>query len=152
MDEHRPATKIAERLFTRPNGATMAEITAATGGPQYNVLKKLEGLGYRIHKTKEKNTTRYFAEAPDAQAFESTVTRNGQITIPKEVRQRLGLEVGDQVRFEVDRDNQVVLRPCRRSILDSVGVLPRPKRAMTFEEMDEAIANGATRRYLRSKR
>ena len=66
MNEHLPGTKLAERLLARPNGATMAEIIAATGGPQYNVLKKLEGRGYRIRKVKEGKETRYFAEPPAA--------------------------------------------------------------------------------------
>ena len=39
MNEHVPGTKLAERLLTRPQGATMAEIIARDGGPQYNVLK-----------------------------------------------------------------------------------------------------------------
>lgn len=152
MDEHIPGTKIAERLLTRPDGATMAEITAATGGPQYNVLKKLEALGYRIRKAKEGNATRYFAEPPTAQFFEATITRNGQITIPKGIRQRLGVGAGGKVRFDVDEDNRVLLRASGHSILDFVGVLPKPKRAMTLEEMDEAIARGVVQRYLRSKR
>ena len=53
MNEHLPGTKLAEQLLTQPGGATMAEIIAAAGGPQYNVLKKLEARGYRIRKIKE---------------------------------------------------------------------------------------------------
>ena len=62
VNEHIPGTKLAERLVTQPNGATMAEIVAATGGPQYNVLKRLEARGYRLRKVKEGKETRYFAE------------------------------------------------------------------------------------------
>ena len=86
MNEHLPGTKLAERLLARPNGATMAEIIAATGGPQYNVLKKLEGRGYRIRKVKEGKETRYFAEPPAAPFYEATITSKGQVTIPKELR------------------------------------------------------------------
>ena len=57
MNENVPGTKLAERLLTRPNGATMTEIIGAAGGPQYNVLKKLEARGYRIRKIKEGNET-----------------------------------------------------------------------------------------------
>ena len=42
MAEHVPGSKIAEQLLTQSGGATMAEIIAAAGGPQYNILKKLE--------------------------------------------------------------------------------------------------------------
>jgi hypothetical protein len=63
MNEHIPGTKLAEQLVTQPSGATMAEIIAATGGPQYNVLKRLVARGYRVSKVKEGKETRYFAEA-----------------------------------------------------------------------------------------
>ncbi len=151
MDQHRPGTKVAEQMFCSPKGATMAEVIAATGGPQYNVLKKLEGLGHKIRKIKDGGVTRYFATPPAAPSFEATVTSQGQITIPKDIRERLGLRAGGKLRFEIDEDNRVVLRASGHSILDLVGILPKPKRAMTLREMDEAIARGAVARYLRSK-
>lgn len=152
MGEHIPGTRLAEQLLTRPGGATMAEIIAATGGPQYNVLKKLQARGYRMRKVKEGNATRYFAEPPAVQSYEAAMTRNGQVTIPKGVRECLGAGAGGKVRFDVEQDNRVVLRATGPSLLDLVGILPKPKRAMTLEEMDEAIARGAIARYLRSKR
>ncbi|MGA8155242.1 MAG: hypothetical protein WB822_03315, partial [Rhodoplanes sp.] len=91
MNEHIPGTKLAEQLLVRPEGATMDEIVAATGGPQYNVLRKLEGRGYRIRKVKEGRATRYFATPPDAPSFEATITSKGQVTIPQDVRDRLRL-------------------------------------------------------------
>jgi hypothetical protein len=86
MNEHVPGTKLAEQLVTQPQGATMAEIIAATGGPRYNVLKSLEARGYRLRKVKEGKETRYFAEPPASPSYEATVTGKGQITLPKEVR------------------------------------------------------------------
>ena len=40
---------------------------------------------------------------------ESRMTTKGQITIPKAVRERLNLEVGDTVYFDVRDDGSVVL-------------------------------------------
>jgi len=40
----------------------------------------------------------------------TTVTRKGQVTIPKPMRDYLGLEEGSQVDFEYTTDGQVVLR------------------------------------------
>ncbi len=37
------------------------------------------------------------------------VTSKGQVTIPKPVRDRLGIEPGSAVEFELDRTGQVVL-------------------------------------------
>jgi AbrB family looped-hinge helix DNA binding protein len=39
----------------------------------------------------------------------ATVTSKGQVTLPKEIRDRLGLGPGSQVRFDVE-DGRVILR------------------------------------------
>lgn len=40
-----------------------------------------------------------------------TVTSKGQVTIPKKVRERLGIEAGSVVAFELTEGGEVVLRP-----------------------------------------
>lgn len=42
----------------------------------------------------------------------STISSKGQITVPLEVRQRLGLKEGDQVEF-VNEDERTIIRPAR---------------------------------------
>lgn len=42
----------------------------------------------------------------------ATLTSKGQITIPQEVRQRLGLKRGDQVEF-VAENGRTIIRPAR---------------------------------------
>lgn len=42
-------------------------------------------------------------------AFEATVTSKGQLTIPKEVRQRLNIEPGEKVIFRFDEEGGVRL-------------------------------------------
>jgi AbrB family looped-hinge helix DNA binding protein len=42
----------------------------------------------------------------------STISSKGQITVPQEIRKRLGLETGDRVEFVVDGD-RTVIRPAR---------------------------------------
>ena len=49
----------------------------------------------------------------------STLTSKGQITIPKVVRQALGLEVGTQVVFVLE-DNRVLLYPVKRGALETL--------------------------------
>jgi AbrB family looped-hinge helix DNA binding protein len=39
----------------------------------------------------------------------STVTTKGQVTIPKEVRELLGIKPGNAVTFEMDDDGRVVV-------------------------------------------
>lgn len=150
MDENLPGTKLAERLMTRPDGATMDEIVAATGGPQYNVLRKLKGRGYRIRKVKEGRATRYFAEPPASPSYEATLTSKGQITLPKEVRERLRLHAGGKVRFVVEGGNRIVVTRSGTRLSDLFGMLGEPPRSATLEQMDEAVRQGAVARYLRA--
>jgi antitoxin PrlF len=42
----------------------------------------------------------------------STISSKGQITVPQEVRKRLGLETGDRVEFVVE-EGRTVVRPVR---------------------------------------
>jgi len=150
MDKHRPATKVAEGMLTAASGATMAEIIRETGGPQYNVLKKLQALGYAIKRVKEGRETRYFAESPGPPLFEAKVTSQGQVTIPKEMRERLGLHEGQKVRFTLERGNRVVLAPATFRLKDLFGILGKPRRNLTLEEMDETVREAAVERYSRA--
>ena len=45
-------------------------------------------------------------------SYSSVVSTKGQVTIPQEVRVRLGLRVGDRVEFVVE-DKQTIIRPAR---------------------------------------
>lgn len=55
------------------------------------------------------------------------VTSKGQVTLPREIRERLGVRDGDRVRFEVE-DGHVVLYPQRDtpSFAGMVGLVPLP--------------------------
>jgi AbrB family looped-hinge helix DNA binding protein len=45
----------------------------------------------------------------------TTVTRKGQVTVPKRIRNALGINPGTQVAFEVNKDGEVVLRKAGRT-------------------------------------
>jgi antitoxin PrlF len=42
----------------------------------------------------------------------STISSKGQVTVPQEIRKRLGLEPGDRVEFVIE-DERTVIRPAR---------------------------------------
>jgi len=151
MNEHIPGTKIAERLFSRPEGATMEEVVAATGGRQHNLLERLKARGYTVRSRKEGRTTRYWAKPPGAPYFEAAVSSKGQVTLPKEVRERLGLAASGKLRFVVE-DERVVVKPVRYSISDLAGMLGKPPRHLTLEQIDEGIADAAVSRAMRGLR
>lgn len=45
--------------------------------------------------------------------IEATLTSKGQITVPREVRRRLGLQTGDKLLFEADGE-VIRVRPVRK--------------------------------------
>lgn len=76
----------------------------------------------------------------------ATITSKGQITIPSQVRSALGLDSGDRIEFvEVEKGKFLVI-PATGSIQDLKGMgRGRRKSPVSFEEMDRAIAKGASR-------
>lgn len=73
---------------------------------------------------------------------DSVITKGGQTTIPKPVRDALDLKEGDKIRYVVVGDNVRIMK--MRSIKELKGALARSgQKTVSLEEMDEAIADGA---------
>ena len=82
----------------------------------------------------------------------ATLTTKGQITIPKEVRDHLGIDTGDRLSFAVQDDGSVVVRPITRHVRELGGVLHRPgQRAVSIDEMDAGIARRTRARFGRRR-
>jgi AbrB family looped-hinge helix DNA binding protein len=45
----------------------------------------------------------------------TTMTTKGQVTIPKRLREHLGLKAGSNVEFELESDGRVVLKSRRKA-------------------------------------
>ncbi len=58
----------------------------------------------------------------------TTLTSKGQTTIPKEIRDSLGMKPGDRMTFTLMPDGTVVMRVKRKSIVDLAGVLHKKGR------------------------
>ena len=69
----------------------------------------------------------------------ATLTSKGQITIPKSVRDALNLQPGDRVEFLVDDAGHVTVVPVTHDIKSLKGMLPKPARPVTVEEMNRVI-------------
>ena len=74
--------------------------------------------------------------------MQATVTSKGQITLPKALRDKLKLNVGDRVEFFIDQEQgaRLVVKHLPVTILK--GMLPRPSRPVFIEDMDKAILEG----------
>ncbi len=68
----------------------------------------------------------------------SSITTKGQITIPAYIRNKLHLKPGNMLQFFLTHDSFVAV-PINRSVKDLRGVLPKPSKSLTIEEMNKAV-------------
>jgi len=59
---------------------------------------------------------------------DATLTSKGQITIPKEIRDSLGLKPGDRMTFTQMPDGTMVMRVKSKSVMDLAGLLRKKGR------------------------
>jgi AbrB family looped-hinge helix DNA binding protein len=82
----------------------------------------------------------------------ATMTTKGQVTIPKEVREHLGVETGDRLSFVVQEDGTVIVKPITRHVRELGGFLQRPgQRPVSVNEMDEGIARRMQEKFGRRR-
>lgn len=74
--------------------------------------------------------------------LESGITAKGQTTLPKAVRKALSLAPGDRVRYIILDGEVRIIKVC--SIDRLFGVLPHKGPAVSLEDMERAIADGAS--------
>lgn len=60
--------------------------------------------------------------------IEATLTSKGQTTIPKEIRESLGMKPGDRMTFTLMIDGTVSMRVKTKSIMELGGVLHKKGR------------------------
>ena len=77
------------------------------------------------------------------------MTSKGQVTVPKAIRDQLGLHAGVSLHFWVDPTGRIVVTPLTLALEDLIGILPKPERSLTIEEINEGIIEGAVERVSR---
>lgn len=77
----------------------------------------------------------------------STITAKGQTTIPKAIREYLGVDVGDRVDFVIQPDGTIVVEPAVQQVGALKGLLAtKGQRPISVNAMHEAIRKRAGRR------
>jgi len=76
----------------------------------------------------------------------ATITSKGQITIPKEVREALGVGTGDRVEFVAEEKGVYKVVAATRDVRHLKGIVAKPAKPVTLEAMKLAIAKGASGR------
>jgi AbrB family looped-hinge helix DNA binding protein len=76
----------------------------------------------------------------------ATVTTKGQITIPKEVRDAMGIEAGDRVEFIAEEKGVYKVVAATKDVRHLKGLVPKPAKPVSVEEMNRAVARAPSRR------
>ncbi len=80
--------------------------------------------------------------------IEATVTSNGRVTIPVEIRRHLGMVPADKVAFVPTDDGRVEVRPARytlESVIGSVPPLGDRDRGDFRDQIEDAMEEEAER-------
>jgi len=76
----------------------------------------------------------------------ATITSKGQITIPVRVRAALGVDAGDRIEFVEVGKGEFNIVAATRSVKELNGLFRgRRRKPVSIEEMNPAIAKGASR-------
>ncbi|GIK56203.1 MAG: AbrB/MazE/SpoVT family DNA-binding domain-containing protein [Chloroflexi bacterium] len=70
----------------------------------------------------------------------TTITTKGQITIPKDIRQALALQTGDQVIFVLEGNKAIMYPSHQRSLMQLQGALSATQNYTDHQTVRETIA------------
>ncbi len=76
----------------------------------------------------------------------ATVTSKGQITIPKYIRNQLKIQAGDRIHFFIDDySGSVTFMPVKTDVRALKGIVPKPKKSISIDDMNKAIKAGGSK-------
>ena len=81
--------------------------------------------------------------------YESRITRQGQTTIPKDLREKYGLEEGDEVTY-IDLGGQIILLPKPKDPIEALKRI-RVESEKSVEEIKREALESASREAVRGE-
>ena len=76
----------------------------------------------------------------------ATVTYKGQITLPKAVREQLGVQAGDRVSFREIDGGMIVVEADTVDLMELRASIKPRRRGVSIEDMDRAVLAAAARK------
>ena len=83
--------------------------------------------------------------------YTGKLTSKGQTTVPKEVRDFLGLEEGTQMEWTLDDNGSATVKPRKLRAVDLLGILGPPPNGkhLSIEEMNAGVGEAVSKRFQR---
>ena len=73
----------------------------------------------------------------------ATISSKGRVTIPAEVRRRLGLDTGARIEFVELKSGEFAIRPAIDHARSLKGALPKPEKPVSVDNVSAAIRKRA---------
>ena len=78
----------------------------------------------------------------------STVTDKGQVTLPKALREALGIQPGSKIEFTLQADKAVSMRVLPRGSAGLFGLLAMPgEAARSLDDIDAGLGQSVAQRH-----
>lgn len=78
--------------------------------------------------------------------MESIVSSKGQVTLPADIRKRLGIAAGTRLQFVVRGDDLLGIVKVGGSVRELKAALGKAPRPMSLQDIERVIAEGASGR------
>lgn len=78
----------------------------------------------------------------NTQPTETTLTSKGQVTIPADIREHLGVKPQDRIRFTVEQNGVVRISPAPSAVVATYGAVKPHKKPENFAALHEAFEKG----------
>lgn len=65
----------------------------------------------------------------------SKITSKGQVTIPIRIRKNLNILTNSRIQF-IEQNNNIIITPINKNLSDLKHSLPKPKKALSIEEIE----------------
>ncbi len=85
----------------------------------------------------------------------ATMTSKGQVTVPADIREKLGIKAGDRLDFHLADSGKLSVVPVkRRSIFEDFHEVQLPSRGrpVSRADIDDAISAAVTEKFPRSEK
>lgn len=73
----------------------------------------------------------------------STITQKGQTTVPKYVRETLGLCAGTTLKWKKAANGSFTVVAGNRPVTDLKGLIPKTSKSVSIDDMNDAIERSA---------
>jgi len=76
----------------------------------------------------------------------ASVTSKGQITLPRQIRERLDVKTGDRVAFREHEDGTITIEAETTNLLTLKGIIRPRVKGVTVDDMKDAIRKHVSKR------